>query len=379
MRTARIAAAAACLVSVCSGFTLAACGGGSASNTSGETGQDAAGGSSGSGSGSGSSSGGSTSSSSGGSGGGSGGSSGGQDAGSFDAGVVDAPIATGDASSGCGTAATPGLQTVTIQSGGMARTFHVYVPAKYVAATSKPDTLVFVFHGYTQVATGNGFTSIEYISQMDPVSDSQGFLVVYPEGYMNSWNAGRCCGAAVSSNVDDLGFFDAMLAWVESKYCVDPKRVYAAGLSNGGFFSNRLGCERANVVAAIGPVAGPLDITPCNPSRPVPVFEVHGTSDPVVFFDGGSQSQALPVEQAISTWEGFDKCTDSMPATVYTHGSATCTEETTCSEGSAVELCVINGGGHQWPGGKDDFLGNFSSDLDTSTAMMTFFQAHPMP
>jgi polyhydroxybutyrate depolymerase len=375
MRIARTATAVACLVSVWTGFTLIACGGGTASNASGDTGKDAGGGSSGSGSGSG----GTTSSSSGGSGGGSGGSSGGEDAGSFDVGVVDAPIATGDASSGCGMAATAGLQNVTIQSGGMARTFHVYVPAKYVAATSTPDTLVFVFHGYTQVGTGNTFTSIEYLSQMDPVSDAQGFLVVYPDGYMNSWNAGRCCGAAVSSNVDDVGFFDAMLAWVESKYCVDPKHVYAAGLSNGGFFSNRLGCERANVVAAIGPVAGPLDISPCNPSRPVPVFEVHGTSDPVVFFDGGSSSQALPVEQAISTWEGFDKCTDSMPATVYTHNSATCTEETMCSGGSAVELCVINGGGHQWPGGKDDYLGNFSSDLDTSTAMMTFFQAHPMP
>jgi polyhydroxybutyrate depolymerase len=375
MRNARTAAAVACLFSVCAGLATAACGGGDAGNASGGPGQDAAGG----GSGSGSSSGGSTSSSSGGSGGGSGGSSGGGDAGSFDSGAVDAPIATGDASSGCGTAATAGMHDVTIQAGGMARTFHVYVPAKYVAAPSTPDTLVFVFHGYTQVATGGGFTSIEYISQMDPVADAQGFLLVYPEGYMNSWNAGRCCGAAISSNVDDLGFFDAMLAWIESKYCVDPKRVYAAGLSNGGFFSNRLACERASVVAAIGPVAGPLDITPCNPTRPVPMFEVHGTSDPIVFFDGGSSSQALPVEQAVSTWEGLDKCTDPMPATVYTNNSATCTEETMCTGGSAVELCVITGGGHQWPGGKNDFLGNFSSDLDTSTAMMTFFQAHPMP
>jgi polyhydroxybutyrate depolymerase len=298
---------------------------------------------------------------------------------------VDAPIATGDASSGCGTAAKAGYQSVTIQSGGMARTFSVYVPAKYVAATSTPDTLVFVFHGLTETATGNGL-SIDYISQMDPVSDAQGFLVVYPQGIGNSWNAGRCCGQAVSSNVDDVGFFDDMVAWVESKYCVDPKRVYAAGLSNGGFFSNRLACERANVVAAIGPVAGTLDITPCNPSRPVPVFEVHGTADTVVAFDGGSSSEALSVEQAISTWEGLDKCTDSMPATVYTNGSgngaATCTEETMCSGGSAVELCVIAGGGHQWPGGKDDslgVLGLLSNDLDTSTMMMKFFQEHPMP
>jgi len=366
----RPAAALACVVSLSAGLVLAACGAG-ATNDAAQRDAAAEGSVSGSSSGS-------TSSSSGGSGGGSGGSSGGDDAGFFDAGVVDAPIATGDATSGCGTAATAGMHDVSIQSGGMARTFHVYVPAKYAEAPSAPDTLVFVFHGYTQVGTGNTFTSIEYLSQMDPVSDAQGFLVVYPDGYMNSWNAGDCCGAAVSSKVDDVGFFDDMLAWVESKYCVDPKRVYAAGLSNGGFFSNRLGCERANVVAAIGPVAGPLDISPCNPSRPVPVFEVHGTADPVVYFDGGSSSLALPVEQAISTWEGLDKCTDPMATTVYTKGAATCTDETMCTGASAVELCVIDGGGHQWPGGKDDYLGNFSSDLDTSTAMIKIFQEHPM-
>jgi polyhydroxybutyrate depolymerase len=369
----RRAATLACLLSLSAGLTLASCGAGATKDAAQRDTAAEGGGASGS------SSGGSTSPGSGGSGGGSGGSSGGDDAGYLDAGVVDAPIATGDASSGCASAATAGMHDVTIQSGGMARTFHVYVPVKYAEATSTPDTLVFVFHGYTQVGTGNTVTSIEYLSQMDPVSDAQGFLLVYPDGYMNSWNAGRCCGAAVTSNVDDVGFFDAMLAWVESKYCVDPKRVYVAGLSNGGFFSNRLGCERANVVAAIGPVAGPLDISPCNPSRPVPMFEVHGTADPVVYFDGGSSSLALPVEQAVSTWEGLDKCTDSMPATVYTQNSATCTEETMCSEGSAVELCVIAGGGHQWPGGKDDYLGTFSSDLDTSAALMTFFQAHPMP
>src|SRR5579883_712777 len=117
-------AALACLLSLSAGLALAACG---ASSTHDAAGRDAAPGDGGSSS----SSGGSTSSSSGGSGSGSGGSSGGDDAGSFDAGVVDAPIATGDASSGCGTAATAGMHDVTIQSGGLSRTFHVYVPAKY--------------------------------------------------------------------------------------------------------------------------------------------------------------------------------------------------------------------------------------------------------
>jgi polyhydroxybutyrate depolymerase len=288
--------------------------------------------------------------------------------------VVD--TSSGDAG-GCGTATTPGMHDETIQSGGMARTFHVYVPTKYAPAT--PDMLVFVFHGYTQHGTGTGVLSIEYLSKMDAVADAQGFLLVYPDGYMQSWNAGSCCGAAVSSNVDDMAFFDAMLAQVESEYCVDPKRVFAAGLSNGGFFSNRLGCERANVVAAIGPVAGPLDISPCKPARPVPMLEVHGTADPVVYYDGGSPSGALSVPQAVATWEQLDNCTDPTPTTVYMNGAATCTADTACAGGAAVELCVITNGGHQWPGGNNDYLGTFSTDLDTSNALITFFKNHPLP
>jgi polyhydroxybutyrate depolymerase len=283
----------------------------------------------------------------------------------------------GATGNGCGMAAMHGLHDVTIQSGGMARTFHVYVPASYDA--SKPSMVVFVFHGYTQHGVGSDIFAIEYVSQMDPVADAQGFLVVYPDGVQNSWNAGTCCGGAVTAMVDDVGFFDDMLAKISSTYCLDPKKVYAAGLSNGGFFSNRLGCERANVVAAIGPVAGPLDITPCTPSRAVPIFEVHGTADPVVPYNGGGVSGADSVSQAITTWEGLDKCTDPMASNVYTNGAATCTAETMCAGGAAVELCVIQGGGHQWPGGKDDLLGTFSSDLDTSTKMVTFFQAHPLP
>jgi polyhydroxybutyrate depolymerase len=274
-------------------------------------------------------------------------------------------------------AAMPGMHDETIMSGGLARTFHVRVPMGYDA--SKPTMLVFIYHGYTQHGVGTDVFAIEYISQMDPVSDAQNFLLVYPDGYQNSWNAGLCCGAAVSMNLDDVGFFDAMLARIGSEYCVDSRRVYVGGLSNGGFFSNRLGCERAGVIAAIGPVAGPLDIATCNPKQPMPVFEVHGTSDPVVYYDGGSASGADSVTQAIAKWEQLDKCTDAMPTTVYMNGAATCTADQMCSGGAAVELCVIQSGGHQWPGGKSDLIGNFSTDLDTSTKMVAFFKAHPLP
>ncbi|HEY6464326.1 MAG TPA: hypothetical protein VIY73_29365, partial [Polyangiaceae bacterium] len=112
------------------------------------------------------------------------------DGGTTDAAADDAPTTAVDAGSGCGTTATTGMHDETITAGGMARTFHLYVPAKYDAKT--PDTLVFVYHGLTETGTGSTPLAIEYLSQMDPVSDAQGFLLVYPDGYQNSWNAGRC-------------------------------------------------------------------------------------------------------------------------------------------------------------------------------------------
>src|SRR6185436_10577421 len=100
---------------------------------------------------------------------------------------------------------------------------------------------VFVFHGYTQTATGAA--GIEQISQMTPVSDKHGFIVVYPQGLGNSWNAGSCCGTAASSKVDDLKFVSDLIDKLKTEYCVDPKRVFASGLSNGGMLSHRLACE----------------------------------------------------------------------------------------------------------------------------------------
>jgi polyhydroxybutyrate depolymerase len=258
-------------------------------------------------------------------------------------------------------------------SGGMNRSYRIHIPTGYDAST--PAELLFVWHGYLENGAG-----VETVSQMTPLSDQNGFLLVYPEGIGNSFNAGKCCGTAVSSNIDDVGFFDDMLAKIESEYCVDQKRVFSSGYSNGAMMSQRLACERANVVAAIGPVAGPIDVDSCAPSRPVGVVEFHGTSDPVVFYGGSSPSGAQPVETTIANWEMYDSCTPP-PAQVYQMGDATCTEEATCAGGSAVRFCKIQGGGHQWPGGMSGgaLLGKVSTDISASQTMLDFFAAHPMP
>lgn len=279
-----------------------------------------------------------------------------------------------------GKTATVGDHTITIQSGGLQRTFYVHVPSQY--APTLGTMLVLNFHGFS-----NSALIQRVISRMDASSDKHGFIAVYPEGVATSWNAGDCCGTAWNNSVDDVGFVKAMVARLESDWCVDPKRVYSTGYSNGGFFSYRLACEMADTFAAIAPVAGEMGIDPatCKPSRPVPVLDFHGTSDPIVPYGGGMPLvQNLGIidfrgtDQTISIWRNKDGCLGSGKI-IYQQGDATCTLYDTCVRGSDVVHCKIDGGGHTWPGGVPvPLVGKTSTDISATETMVQFFQAHPL-
>ncbi|MEZ4225276.1 MAG: PHB depolymerase family esterase [Polyangiaceae bacterium] len=274
----------------------------------------------------------------------------------------------------CSVAALPaGTTTITVKSSGQDRSARMVIPKSYDA--SKPVPLVLVFHGYTESAT-----AIENISQMTPVAEKAGVIVVYPQGILNAWNAGKCCGVASTSNRPDVQFVVDLLDSLEQQLCIDKKRIYAAGFSNGGMLSNRLACELSTRFAAIGPVAGPLAIDACAPQRPMPMIEFHGTGDFVVPYDGGGLSGAKSVKENVDFWQKNAWCTDGTPGETYKKGDVTCASYSQCKEGAAVELCTVEGGGHQWPGGKSAGPGGkLTQDVNGSQRMLDFFLAHPMP
>jgi polyhydroxybutyrate depolymerase len=280
--------------------------------------------------------------------------------------------------------AAAGNQEKTIEVGGRTRSYVLHVPPQYDGSVALP--LVIVMHG-----GGGNAASGERMSGFSAKADREGFLVVYPNGngrlraHLLTWNSGNCCGYARKENVDDAAFLRAMIAQIERELRVDPKRIYATGMSNGGMMSYKLGCEMADKLAAIGPVAGALNVEKCAPSQPVSVVAVHGMEDRHVRFEGGKpkvQADRAPrvdksVAYAMEFWRKANGCTGA--ATKEKRGIVHEETYSGCRNGTEVKLYAIEGEGHTWPGGH---AGRAQADRPTrafsaTDALWEFFLAHP--
>ena len=293
-------------------------------------------------------------------------------------------------SRGCGNPTrvySPGTSEDSLRQHGILRTFRVHVPLDRRSGTG-PLPLVLLFHG----GGGSGEQLEEQSSGMDAVADREGFIVAYPDGtgLVRTWNAGGCCGRAANEDTDDVGFTAALLDHLEDRLCVDERRVYAGGMSNGAMMSYRLACELSDRIAAVAPVAG-VDVTlHCSPSRPVAVMEIHGTADGHVPWNGGlgcgPAGVSYPsVPASMDAWRVHDSCT-ATKALYFEQGDGRCEKYRGCDRGSDVVLCSIQGGGHSWPGGEPKRRGGFqcpadgaqSQSFSASEAMWRFFQEHPL-
>ncbi len=284
-----------------------------------------------------------------------------------DAGVVDAAPLT------CSGRAQQPLDAVWSMSfGGRERTAAVHVPALV-----RPDvaaSVVLNFHGFTSNAAEQAA-----LSKMNDKADQEGFVVVYPEGLDASWNAGACCGESEATEIDDVGFVGALLDELERRLCVDTRRVFATGMSNGGFLSHKLACTLSDRIAAVAPVAGVLGEPTCTPSRPVPVLHTHGTLDTLVPYIGDVVKGFPSVRATLDGWASRNGC-EPTAVEFYRNREAHCEAYPKCAAGSEVVLCVVDGGGHTWPGGMHvPALGYTSISLDATDRIWRFFQKHPLP
>ncbi len=237
---------------------------------------------------------------------------------------------------------------------GNVRQYKVHVPPSYDPQVPMP--LVFCIHGLGQTPVLFCINS----AKMPEKSDRAGFILVMPNGFQNSWNAGTCCGGASTAQLDDVALIRAIFGEVATHLNVDLDRVYATGLSNGGYLSYRLACEAADLFTAVAPGAGAIgintigggtnplsDFTVCEPSRPISVLDVHGTADALVPYTLQAPSMSL-MQQA----NGCSPSTvpASQPAS---GGDTTCITHEGCPSGIELTACTVQGGGHCWFGTED--------------------------
>jgi polyhydroxybutyrate depolymerase len=268
-----------------------------------------------------------------------------------------------------------------IISGHESRRYILHVPDTVDPSTPVP--LVISLHGFAEWPAHQ-----MEISRWNDLADAHGFLVVYPAGtgLPPRWRI-RSDSDETAVTMTDVEFISNLIDSLMGQYNIDPTRIYANGLSNGGGMADMLGCTLSDRIAAIGGVSGAylFPREDCHPPRPVPVIAFHGTADPIVPYAGGESSSFHypfpPVTDWAADWAVRDGCPNSsvsLPAV----GTVTGIRYGGCLEDAEVILYTIHGGGHSWPGGGSLprwLVGETTLDIDATATMWEFFMRHPMP
>ena len=274
----------------------------------------------------------------------------------------------------------------TLKVGGVSRSYVVRLP-EGLSKSSKPVPLVFVLHG-----GGGNAANAENMTGFTGKGQREGFIVVYPEGSgpiagnLLTWNAQHCCAYAMKNEVDDVGFIRALLDDLSARYPVDPRRVYATGMSNGAMMTHRLGIELSDRLAAIAPVVGTLFGDEKKPGHAVPALMINGMLDKNVPHDGGAPggrgarswdgTPTLPALAQLEFWDAANDCTDTPRKQADAHWTVWRGD---CRAAHDVVLYLINDNGHAWPGGQpgSNRGDTPSTAMNATEVIWEFFKSHP--
>ena len=249
----------------------------------------------------------------------------------------------------------------------------------------KPDNLkekaplVFVLHGYT-----SNSTNIMNYSKMNDIADQNGFMVCYPQGTTNIYTGQTHWNANLNemSSVTDSEFLTDLAKKLQAEFNLSEKNTFACGMSNGGFMSYTLGCERSDTFKAIASITGTMsgyDWNNCNPNK-VPVLQISGTNDMVVPMDGSMSSAggwggAPKIQDIMNYWGDINECTQTqtqnLPDSNKTDNSYVSIEKKVdCFNNNQVWFYTVYGGAHTWPGA----WGNM--DINASEEIWDFFNRY---
>lgn len=279
------------------------------------------------------------------------------------------PLAMADVPKACGQSVEPGMHKASLRSGILKREYQVYVPPRWNNKVQRP--MVLGLHG--GLGTGEIFNQQTKASAQ---ADKYNMLLVLPDGYYKSWNAGSCCKPAAKLGVRDVRFIENLIDEVASNYCVDRSSVFATGFSNGAMLAHRIACEKPGLLKGIAPVSGGI-MSACENGGSVATLMISGKDDPRIFWDGGTfdGSYRPSMKELVKSLVGRNQCSNKQENIAKSASLAHCRKLESCSKAPLL-YCGLDGVGHQWPGGKTfwpEKLGPNTEKFDASSEIFEFF------
>jgi len=285
-----------------------------------------------------------------------------------------AATTTSGASTACAKPHAPGQTADAFMYLGVNRTYQLYVPRSYTGTRAVP--LLFNFHGF-------GSNAIEQMvyGNFKPLADRFGFVIVAPDG---QGAANRHFNLTNEPGLqNDLQMVGALLDHLEASLCIDARRVYSSGMSDGGAMTSLLACTASNRFAAFAPVAVVLSGKNCAQARRVPIMAFSGTKDPIVPFNGGKVNccggaTVGSAPAAMAGWAAHNAC---RPTPVDVHVGSDVVRRTWRRCGGTTVFYIVVGGGHTWPGSPINVpgLGVTTHTIDASNLIWRFFATHRLP
>jgi polyhydroxybutyrate depolymerase len=240
------------------------------------------------------------------------------------------------------------------------RVYELFVPVN----AAEPVALVVVLHGFAGTPD-----DVRSLSGFDDVARRFGFAVAYPRaaGLIPAWRTDALLSGP------DVDFLRDLVADAGRVATIDQTRIYAAGMSNGGGMAGRIGCDAADLVAAVGVVAGAHAPGPCDQERAVPIVAFHGAADRIVPIDGRPPLLLAPGDWLAARAAAYG-CSSVDVASIG--DDVEVTEAVGCSV--PVVFYVATEGRHGWPGSdRAVSRGDSTLTIDASTIMWEFFAANP--
>jgi len=278
------------------------------------------------------------------------------------------------------------LQVATFPYKGDIRKFGISFPTSFDKDQKSP----------VLVLLGLGFESVRAGRQLfQGGNESQRIVTVVPvpaDGthWLND-------GLSPQSTKDDVGFVIALVEYLTKEVNnLDGKRVYLAGISNGGNMVNRICYEHPDLIAAATSIIGaiPRKWVDQSPKRaPVPIMLINGDQDPIFQWEGGTVEFLQDKDgwkhtaSQVDYIEFWQKRNGSVaePKTldyddVNTNDSSTVTriDYGASKQGAPVVMLHVKGGGHTLPSLADlsamhpPALGPANRDVDAVYLAMQF-------